>query len=731
MRISFGIGLGITMQQTGGWWGAYAKDGIAPAFIASFYQDRYFADSADKEYSDVFTFTRAGAKPAWLANGDMGWAGMNLLTYSEDFSHADWTKTNATVSGDEITVTSAASTNHIWQPYVTSSGATYTLNAEFKAGTASDVGLKFTDQGVGSYVVDVDLVGVTAVDGSGGRTPTNISIESKGNGWYAVAFDLLIPTGGSDTVYLTEGASPFALNDTYQARKIHLYRSDYGGMQPNLELPATPTYYPTTSAAYHAQAVAYDPVTLTKTGLVMEGNDLTRLNTYPVCNDGTGWADDGGATTTNLSLDVFGAFDGASIASGGSASDKLFESSTVSLTDALVYPFTFFYRAGTSLKADLMLHDTTNASYSTYAGVIGSLVSGLSAAGSLSEVSEVLLSDGETYELSGYITKTTTGTTRFEISPNSTTSGETVIAIGAFIGDAGEKLPACPIIGGDGSSATVVKDVLSLDGVASGDELLDEGHFTGTGDTTGWTLEGTATNNNGVDQFDVTSGGATSTLATHDTIVAEVGKTYRITYNRKTAATSFIQFGGELTAIAADIGVTTSDVTATTTGSLGLFSGGPSNRAVFDDISVQELVPFVGFDASQGTFVFKFWGVHRSADDVFFLSDGSLTRFIYQSSTEPTNLRSYDGTSVLVDAGVFTDNTPIAAVMSYLESGAFNLLADGGVEQTASLTGDLYVDSLDIGHSVGGKGIHAVLQEIIYFPAQLSLATRQTFEAIT
>ena len=214
-----------------------------------------------------------------------------------------------------------------------------------------------------------------------------------------------------------------------------------------------------TTIAATTPVQAYNPITLVNLGLVSE-LAISRINIYPECKDGTGWQDQG-STTTNLSLNILGVFDGASIASGGSTSNRLSFSNNPSMTDALVYSFRVYYRAGTSGRAYLRFKDISNGTDVILSGAAGSLAVTASTAGSVSSLNERLLADGVTYEVSGYITKITTGNMQGAIGPHSGTLGETIIALGFFIGGAGEKLPHCPIIGNDGSTVTVAADELA------------------------------------------------------------------------------------------------------------------------------------------------------------------------------------------------------------------------------------------------------------------------------
>jgi hypothetical protein len=124
----------------------------------------------------------------------------------------------------------------------------------------------------------------------------------------------------------------------------------------------------------------------------------------------------------------------------------------------------------------------------------------------------------------------------------------------------------------------------------TGIELVTNGTFTGTGNLTGWTLDGDATNNNGVDVFKATAGATTNVLVTCNGLSAEVGKVYKITYDR-ISGVGFFLFGGVLTTISLAAGTTTSYVVAASTGPLIYLTGSANETSSMDNVSVKEINP--------------------------------------------------------------------------------------------------------------------------------------------
>jgi len=137
-------------------------------------------------------------------------------------------------------------------------------------------------------------------------------------------------------------------------------------------------------------------------------------------------------------------------------------------------------------------------------------------------------------------------------------------------------------------------------------------------------------------------------------------------------------------------------------------------------------LPFPGYDGTKGTFVLRGRWKHNDAATAYMLGgDTSSTAFVYQVTTDGTSLRATDGTGTIEKTAVFTDDTDITSVMSWLESGAFNILADGSAEATASLTGDMATPTISIGSLNGANGMLGTIESITYYPTQLTLAERQ------
>jgi hypothetical protein len=213
------------------------------------------------------------------------WAPHNLLTYSEDFSHSDWTKTNTTVTSnaavapdgtttaDEFThTTNAASLNRYVAAHA-GDGVKQTLRIYLKYVDAQWF-YAFTDV---AYVW-VDLMnGVLGTDQSEGATLTAV-----GNDWYLLEVQ---QTQSGGAYYLQIG---IATNDLQTVEEVgtscyiwgaHLYRSDLGGMVNNPD--RGDSYVPTTSSAVYLPRRGhhvYNGYEWVNEGVLHESEARTNLN---------------------------------------------------------------------------------------------------------------------------------------------------------------------------------------------------------------------------------------------------------------------------------------------------------------------------------------------------------------------------------------------------------------------------------------------------------------------
>lgn len=214
-------------------------------WAADFKTNRYARLSRARSLSALVTCARASSHLLADLNGNyqtfgndtlarldgvgayIGGQATNLLSYTQDFSNAYWTKNNVTIAssaqpsplaGANMQSATEAATNssHGLQLNTSLSTSTrYVGSVCAKAGTKSKIVLGFfTNSGTKNFVAEFDLstgvVSQSAVVGASGWTNTSASIAPLANGGYRCSIAGTSPTaivGQSFQIGLTDGQS--------------------------------------------------------------------------------------------------------------------------------------------------------------------------------------------------------------------------------------------------------------------------------------------------------------------------------------------------------------------------------------------------------------------------------------------------------------------------------------------------------------------------------------------
>ena len=156
----------------------------------------------------------------------------NLLTYSQDFTNATWTKSLSAMAGTFTTAPDGTNTGAKWREdnttnqhaiYATPSltAVAYTETWYLKAAERTKVQVSLATAGLAygaSVIADLSAGTLSAVTNAGGHTGATATIISAGNGWYRVSLTitataatyypaLTMVTGTNTTNYLGDGTS--------------------------------------------------------------------------------------------------------------------------------------------------------------------------------------------------------------------------------------------------------------------------------------------------------------------------------------------------------------------------------------------------------------------------------------------------------------------------------------------------------------------------------------------
>jgi hypothetical protein len=188
-------------------------------------------------------------------------------------------------------------------------------------------------------------------------------------------------------------------------------------------------------------------------GLLVEEARTNLIST----SDASGWVVSGSGIKTINTQFTLGAFTGAIKASGGGDWNRI-RTGYVTVTSGTTYTLTLFYKYGTSNNVLINFRDVSSASESRIVGAWGSLTNSLANAGTVTILEETSLPNDVKKVVIKYVPDFS-GNFEFGVGPNSTTSGETVIALAAQLEQASI---GTSYIKTTGSTATRSADVPSI-----------------------------------------------------------------------------------------------------------------------------------------------------------------------------------------------------------------------------------------------------------------------------
>ena len=238
---------------------------------------------------------------------------------------------------------------------------------------------------------------------------------------------------------------------------------------------STATYYDSNgviqTASNDTPRFDHDPVTGECLGLLIE-NNRTNLVSYSNAVLASGWSNGGSDNPTNLSLNKLGVFDGLRVTSNGGESQGIKNNASnnpISLTAGTTYAFSIWFMDGDVNPAGKVKVIVKVNGVSGSAGVSFSDITDISAYSSSNnashgDLSNISLEDAgdSVYKLTfNYLANATNSDFRMQIGPNSSTSGESIIFLGAQVEEGVNPSSYIPT---NGSTATRSTDVANITG---------------------------------------------------------------------------------------------------------------------------------------------------------------------------------------------------------------------------------------------------------------------------
>jgi hypothetical protein len=301
-----------------------------------------------------------------------------LLTYSEDFGNAAWTKTNTTVTTNAASSPNGTVTADLIQlgagtvsknvVGTVSTTAPCTLSVYAKAGTHSVIQL--LNSGTTAHFCNFDLSAGTV--GNSGAS-TSGSISSVGNGWYrcTAVFSSTIGTGfwivAADST--ANGYNP----TTSSTGTLYLW-----GAQLSVG-PYPLDYTPTTTAAVYGPRFDFDPVTLAAKGLLIE-EQRTNLATYSEQFNNAAWTKGNGSITANAISSPDGAVTADKFSETSANAEHYLLYGAIALS-AVTYTASVYLKAGERSWANVYLSpgSVQYALFDLINGVVGATTAGITA----------------------------------------------------------------------------------------------------------------------------------------------------------------------------------------------------------------------------------------------------------------------------------------------------------------------------------------------------------------
>jgi hypothetical protein len=363
--MSFGFGFGVPSQAsaTGG---------------ATLSLNFAGATSLDPKIS----FTRASSGTYTNSSGLIALTPVNLLTYSQDFDNAAWTKTGSTVTantivapdgtitGDKVEEGAITSQHLVVQSATVVAASSYNMSVYLKAAERSI--LRITDVSSSAAVnVNLSLGSITS-----SSLVTSPQITSVGNGWYRVSGTFTSSgTSAQIAVYPIVGGTSSYLGVVGNGFFIWGAQLETG--------PTATTYIPTTTTASGAPRFDYDPAAIVQQNLL----------TYSEQFDNAAWTTANVTVSANTVVSPYGDITGDTLTGSAVTTNKFITQASATTTTG-AYSGSIYLKAGTQSTVVVRTNDNTASNgarqvVNLSTGTLGALNTDGTCTGSSASISSV------------------------------------------------------------------------------------------------------------------------------------------------------------------------------------------------------------------------------------------------------------------------------------------------------------------------------------------------------
>ena len=309
-------------------------------------------------FDQLLDFTRTSAATFVGSNGLIQTtpASVNLLTWTQQFDNAAWTKSNTTVTANSTVAPDGTSTAdtlientsnafHAAVQSLTLSGAT-TISCYLKANTRNFAAIRTYDGTNGDRYAVFNLATGAAGVTSGGTTST---ITSVGNGWYRCSMTYTYTSASGSAGITVQDANSYVAYTGDGTSGVYLW-----GAQ--VEVGSAATTYTRNNGGVFPPRFDYDPVTLAPKGLLIEEqrtNLLVRSEEF----DNAAWVKLRATVTANATTSPDGTVDADKLVEDTTASNTHIISQTATIAASTSYTFCVYLKAGERTFARLLFGD--------------------------------------------------------------------------------------------------------------------------------------------------------------------------------------------------------------------------------------------------------------------------------------------------------------------------------------------------------------------------------------